>query len=68
MWDQIDAEMAKIYDVPLGQTLQSYIDGIALGRGEQPADVANLVSFLADKKSDYITGQSIMVDGGIQYS
>lgn len=68
MWDQIDAEMAKIYDVPLGATLQKYIDGIALGRGEQPADVANLVSFLADHKSDYITGQSIMVDGGINYA
>ncbi|GAK47537.1 short-chain alcohol dehydrogenase [Secundilactobacillus oryzae JCM 18671] len=68
MWDQIDSAMAKIYDVPLGETKQKYIDGIALGRGEQPADVANLVSFLADKKSDYITGQSIMVDGGIQYS
>lgn len=68
MWDQIDAEMAKIYNVPLGDTLQKYIDGIALGRGEQPADVANLVSFLADKKSDYITGQSIMVDGGINFA
>ncbi len=67
MWDQIDAEMAKIYNVPLGVTKQKYIDGIALGRGEQPADVANLVSFLADKKSDYITGQSILVDGGINY-
>lgn len=67
MWDQIDAEMAKIYDVPLGVTLQKNIDSIALGRGETPADVANLVSFLADPKSDYITGQTIIVDGGIQF-
>ena len=67
MWDQIDAEMAKIYDVPIGETLQKNIDSIALGRGETPADVANLVSFLADPKSDYITGQTIIVDGGIQF-
>lgn len=67
MWDQIDAAMAKIYDRPLGETKQEYIDGIALGRGEEPADVANLVSFLADEKSNYITGQSILVDGGINY-
>ncbi len=48
MWDQIDAEMAKIYNLPLGASLQKNIDSIALGRGETPADVANLVSFLAD--------------------
>lgn len=68
MWDQIDAEMAKIYNLPLGASLQKNIDSIALGRGETPADVANLVSFLADPKSDYITGQSIIVDGGIDYA
>lgn len=68
MWDQIDAEMAKIYNLPLGASLQKNIDSIALGRGETPADVANLVSFLANPKSDYITGQSIIVDGGIDYA
>lgn len=68
MWDQIDAEMAKIYNLPLGASLQKNIDSIALGRGETPADVANLVSFLADPKSNYITGQSIIVDGGIDYA
>ncbi|WP_268912362.1 acetoin reductase [Lentilactobacillus sp. SPB1-3] len=68
MWDQIDAEMAKIYNVPIGASLQKNIDSIALGRGETPADVANLVSFLSDEKSSYITGQSIIVDGGISYS
>lgn len=68
MWDQIDAEMAKIYNLPLGASLQKNIDSIVLGRGETPADVANLVSFLADPKSDYITGQSIIVDGGIDYA
>ena len=68
MWDQIDAEMAKIYNLPLGASLQKNIDSIALGRGETPVDVANLVSFLADPKSDYITGQSIIVDGGIDYA
>lgn len=41
--------------------------GIALGRGETPADVANLVSFLASDKADYITGQAMIVDGGMQY-
>ena len=30
-----------------------------------PEDVANLVAFLADSASDYITGEVIRVDGGL---
>lgn len=67
MWDQIDAEMGELHGVPAGESIKQYLSGIALGRGEQPADVANLVSFLASDKADYITGQAIMVDGGIKY-
>ena len=38
---------------------------IPLGRLGQPADVAELVLFLAGPGSDYITGQVITVDGGM---
>ncbi|MGO1359981.1 MAG: SDR family oxidoreductase, partial [Brevibacterium aurantiacum] len=31
-------------------------------------DVANLVSFLSSEDSDYITGQTMLVDGGMQFS
>jgi 3-oxoacyl-[acyl-carrier protein] reductase len=31
-----------------------------------PADVARLVTFLAADSSDFITGQSIHVDGGLR--
>ena len=34
----------------------------------EPADIANLVVFLAAEKSDYITGQAICVDGGLSVS
>ncbi|MEG8141921.1 diacetyl reductase, partial [Acinetobacter baumannii] len=30
-------------------------------------DVASLVSYLAGPDSDYVTGQSILIDGGIVY-
>ena len=59
--------MGELHGVPAGESIKQYLSGIALGRGEQPADVANLVSFLASDKADYITGQAIMVDGGIKY-
>lgn len=35
------------------------------GRFGVPADVANLVVFLASDKADYITGQTIVIDGGL---
>lgn len=40
---------------------------IALGRLSEPSDVAAAVSFLAGPDSDYITGQTIEVDGGMQF-
>lgn len=40
---------------------------IALGRLSEPEDVAAAVSFLAGPDSNYITGQTIIVDGGMQF-
>ena len=68
MWDQIDAELSKLNGKPLGQNLQENINSIALGRGETPEDVAGVVSFLASDNSNYVTGQTILVDGGILYN
>lgn len=65
MWDLIDEKMGEIHNVPKGESLKKFIESIALGRGQQPEDVANLVSFLASEKADYITGQSYITDGGI---
>ncbi|WP_145995968.1 SDR family oxidoreductase, partial [Acetobacter aceti] len=38
-----------------------------LGRPETPDDVASLVSYLAGPDSDYMTGQAILIDGGMVY-
>ena len=43
---------------------KSLIDSIPLKRLGKPKEVAELVMFLLSKKSSYITGQSIVVDGG----
>jgi 3-oxoacyl-[acyl-carrier protein] reductase len=47
---------------------ESILKDIPSGRFGEPADVANLVVFLASDKADYVTGQSIGVDGGLSIS
>ena len=41
---------------------------ISLGRFGIPEDVANVVSFLSSSLSDYITGETIHVNGGMYFS
>ncbi|NWE42298.1 acetoin reductase [Pseudomonas yamanorum] len=67
MWVEIDKRMAEITGAEVGATYKKYVDGIALGRAETPEDVAGLVSYLAGPDSDYMTGQSPLIDGGILY-
>jgi len=43
----------------------SYLSRIPLGRFGSPGDVAHVVVFLASDKASYITGQTIVVDGGL---
>ena len=72
MWDLIDEHMGKQRGEKLGiiinkgETIKKFSDEqIALGRVSVPEDVAKTVSFLASRDSDYMTGQSIVIDGGI---
>ncbi|MGJ3353288.1 acetoin reductase [Providencia sp. Je.9.19] len=67
MWVEIDERFSEITGTPKGETYKKYVEGIALGRAQTPEDVAGLVTFLASDDSDYITGQSILTDGGIVY-
>jgi 3-oxoacyl-[acyl-carrier protein] reductase len=47
---------------PDGQ--RALVDGIAMRRIGQPADIANGVSFFASERSGWVTGQIIAIDGG----
>ncbi|MEN4873639.1 acetoin reductase [Kosakonia cowanii] len=67
MWEEIDRRFSDITGTPLGETYKKYVEGIALGRAETPEDVAGLVAYLAGPDSDYVTGQAILIDGGLVY-
>jgi 3-oxoacyl-[acyl-carrier protein] reductase len=47
------------------QIKETALTMIPLKRFGQPNDIANMVSFLASSKAQYITGQTFVVDGGM---
>lgn len=68
MWERLDEELGKHFGLEKGEAFKQYSERISLGRVEEPEDVASLVSYLASKDSDYMTGQSIIIDGGVVFS
>ena len=65
MWDLIDEQLGGYLHTGKGEALQRYAAGIPLGRVQTPEDVADFVSYLGSPGSDYMTGQSVMIDGGV---
>ncbi|MCG7309879.1 SDR family oxidoreductase [Brachybacterium sp. ACRRE] len=68
MWDLIDEKLAAKNGQQRGEALAENAKTIHLGRVSEPDDIARLVSYLSGEDSDYVTGQTILVDGGIQFS
>lgn len=66
MWDEIDRVQSERYGLPPGGWIQKTIDGIPLKRAATQQDLAAAVSFLCSDDADYITGQALNVDGGIE--
>ena len=56
---------AKLRSLTPKQVIEEYISQTPLGRLEEPEDVAKVILFLASNQSDFMTGQSINVTGGI---
>ena len=48
-----------------GQAIAEFSAGILRGRAATPDDIAGTALFLASPDSDYMTGQIIMIDGGM---
>src|SRR5690625_557147 len=67
MWDRVDEKFMEVLGTKKGEALDQFASTISLGRTQVPADVANLVAFLASVDANYITGQAIITDGGMVY-
>lgn len=46
------------------QELRAIARSIPIGRLAEPAEIAELVAFLCSERNTYVTGQTILIDGG----
>ena len=62
----ISAHKKRMSTSMVQKLVYKYLERIGLKRFGTPEDVANVVKFLANPDSDYITGQVIEVTGGMR--
>lgn len=66
MWEQIDRDRGRIAGVGPGESMKSFVERTPLKRPGTVEDVAGVVAFLCSADSDYMTGQTLNVDGGFE--
>ena len=62
--DELSGRLAKAEGVDPTEIQQRWARQVPLGRLGSPEEFANMVVFLASERSSYITGVSIVIDGG----
>jgi meso-butanediol dehydrogenase / (S,S)-butanediol dehydrogenase / diacetyl reductase len=67
MWEQLDKDLVDIGKFEQrGQSMDDIAENmILMKRYSYPEDIVGTASFLASAESDYMTGQLLMIDGGM---
>lgn len=66
MWEQVDQDLMAIGAAERpGQAMEEFSSKILRGRVARPEDITGTTTFLASSASDYMTGQIVMIDGGM---
>ncbi len=66
LWEKLDKNLMEIGDSERpGQAMNDFAAGILRGRPATVDDIMGTALYLASSDSDYMTGQVIMIDGGM---
>ena len=65
MWGRIDAEVSRQNALLPGEAIAAALSEVPLARSGTPAEIASTVVFLASDAASYVTGESLLVDGGL---
>jgi len=67
MWEQLDKDLVEMGKFKKhGESMDSIAENmILLKRYSYPKDIVGTAAFLVSSDSDYMTGQILMIDGGM---
>jgi meso-butanediol dehydrogenase / (S,S)-butanediol dehydrogenase / diacetyl reductase len=65
LWDDLDEVLAERDHKARGEPMAEFSAGILRGRAATPEDIVPTALYLASSDSDYMTGQVVMIDGGM---
>ncbi len=66
LWDKLDEDLMAIGDSSQpGEAMEMFTAGILRGHAAAPDEILGTALYLASADSDYLTGQVIMIDGGM---
>jgi meso-butanediol dehydrogenase/(S,S)-butanediol dehydrogenase/diacetyl reductase len=66
LWEPLLDQLAETKGISRDEAWQEFVDGIPLGRPQEPEDIGEVVAFLASSRARNMTGQGINVTGGMQ--
>jgi 3-oxoacyl-[acyl-carrier protein] reductase len=65
---EVHAARAQVIGITLEEQLKRFADTIPVGRMGEPKEIGDLCAFLCSPQAGYLTGQAIVVDGGVNRS
>jgi len=66
LWRKLDLDIMELGDTSApGEAFEEFSGGILAGRAGDAQDVVGTALYLASHDSDYMTGQIVMIDGGM---
>jgi NAD(P)-dependent dehydrogenase (short-subunit alcohol dehydrogenase family) len=66
LWEPLLDQLSATKGISRDEAWQEFVDGIPLGRPQEPEDIGEAVAFLASDHARNMTGQGLNVTGGMQ--